>query len=114
MFFNRPSLDKICSINIYNINEQVKQIEHARNIRTRMCKSLKQCKEMKHRCKYISDVGSKNGRLPRRAEHVFIALETHRITSEEVLRKAGVQRELLAAITKRQLGFLGQVVRKEG
>ena len=36
-----------------------------------------------------------------------------RLTNEEVSSRAGVQRELLAAITKRQLSFLGHGIGKE-
>ena len=36
------------------------------------------------------------------------------VTSEEVLRKMGTKRKLLVTIRKRQLGFLGRVMRKEG
>ena len=35
-----------------------------------------------------------------------------RVTNEEVLRRAGVERELLANITKRQFQFLGHIIRK--
>lgn len=37
-----------------------------------------------------------------------------RITNKEVMVRAGVKRELLSTITKRQLNFLGHVLRKEG
>ena len=39
---------------------------------------------------------------------------TDHITNEEVLRKAGCQRKLMFNIRKRQLLFLGHVIRKEG
>ena len=38
---------------------------------------------------------------------------TDRVTNEEVLRRAGVKRTLLKVIRKRQLEFLGHVMRKE-
>ena len=38
-----------------------------------------------------------------------------RVANEEILRRVGVRRELLAAIAKKiQLSFLGHVARKEG
>ena len=36
-----------------------------------------------------------------------------KVTNEEVLRRAGMQRELLQHIRKRQMAFLGQVYRKD-
>lgn len=39
---------------------------------------------------------------------------TARITNEEVMRRAGVQRELMKEIRKRQLHFLGHALRAEG
>ena len=37
-----------------------------------------------------------------------------RVTNNDVLRRAGVRRELLEVITKRQLRFLGHIIRKGG
>ena len=39
---------------------------------------------------------------------------TARITNEEVMRRAGVQRTLIKEIKKRQLYFLGHILRAEG
>jgi len=39
---------------------------------------------------------------------------TDRVTNEEVLKRAGTKRTLLSTIRRRQLEFLGHVVRKEG
>jgi len=39
---------------------------------------------------------------------------TDRVTNEEVLKRAGTKRTLLSTIRRRQLEFLGDVVRKEG
>ena len=39
---------------------------------------------------------------------------TDRVTNEEVLQRVGTERNLLRTIRKRQLEFLGHVVRKEG
>ena len=38
---------------------------------------------------------------------------TNRITNEEVLRRIGMQRTLVKEIRKRQLNFLGHILRKE-
>ena len=39
---------------------------------------------------------------------------TERVSNDEVLRRAGVERSLLKSIRKRQLEFLGHIMRKEG
>ena len=39
---------------------------------------------------------------------------TERVTNDEVLRRAGYNRSLLLTIRRRQLSFLGHVIRKEG
>jgi ribosomal 50S subunit-associated protein YjgA (DUF615 family) len=39
---------------------------------------------------------------------------TEKITNKEVLEKAGTKRSLISTIRKRQLEFLGHVMRKEG
>ena len=38
---------------------------------------------------------------------------TDHVTNEEVLKKIGTERKLLLAVRKRQLEFLGYVMRKE-
>ena len=42
-----------------------------------------------------------------------VSEKTERITNENVLRKAGVKRSLLRKIRRRQLEFLGHIMRKE-
>lgn len=44
---------------------------------------------------------------------LIISHWTNRITNEEVMRKAGVERALMKEIMKRQLCFLGHVLRAE-
>ena len=39
---------------------------------------------------------------------------TDKVTNEEVLRRAGLKRELMRSIEKRQLQFLGHILRAQG
>ena len=39
---------------------------------------------------------------------------TDKLTNEEVLQRAGVERKLIGEIRTRQLRFLGHVIRKDG
>ena len=39
---------------------------------------------------------------------------TDKVTNEEVLRRAGLKRELMRCIEKRQLQFLGHILRAQG
>ena len=45
---------------------------------------------------------------------LFRILWTAKITKHEVLQIPGLKRELLTGIMKRQLGFLGHILRRDG